>query len=87
MDLEDVNTLIIDDNSANRLILRETLSRWGAVVTEAEGGEQGVSELVRAKQANVPYALVLLIAACPVSMDSTSPSGSRRIPLWLRRLS
>ena len=65
MDLEDVNTLIIDDNSANRLILRETLSRWGAVVTEAEGGEQGVSELVRAKQAKVPYALVLLDRCMP----------------------
>src|SRR5580765_8141167 len=34
MDLEDVKTLIIDDNSTNRLILREMLTRWGAVVTE-----------------------------------------------------
>ncbi|MEO8344975.1 MAG: response regulator, partial [Betaproteobacteria bacterium] len=60
MDLKDVKTLIIDDNSTNRLILREMLSRWGAVVTEAEGGEQGVSELLRAKQTDVPYSLVLL---------------------------
>jgi PAS domain S-box-containing protein len=60
MDLKDVKTLIIDDNSTNRLILREMLSRWGAVVTEAEGGEQGVSELLRAKQADAPYSLVLL---------------------------
>ena len=51
MDLEDVKTLIIDDNAANRLILSEMLSRWGAVVTEAEGGEQGIAELIRAKQA------------------------------------
>jgi len=65
MDLEDVKTLIIDDNSTNRLILREMLSRWGAVVTEAEGGEQGVSELVRARQANAPYALVLLDRQMP----------------------
>ena len=65
MDLEDVKTLIIDDNSTNRLILREMLSRWGAVVTEAEGGEQGVSELVRAKQADAPYALVLLDRRMP----------------------
>ena len=60
MDLKDVKTLIIDDNATNRLIIRETLSRWGAVVTEAEGGEQGLSELLEAKQADVPYALVLL---------------------------
>ena len=65
MDLEDVKTLIIDDNSTNRLILREMLSRWGAVVTEAEGGEQGVSELLRAKQADAPYSLVLLDRRMP----------------------
>ncbi|MEO8305432.1 MAG: response regulator [Betaproteobacteria bacterium] len=60
MDLKDVKTLIIDDNSTNRLILREMLSRWGAVVTEAEGGEEGLTELLEAKQSDVPYALVLL---------------------------
>ena len=65
MDLEDVKTLIIDDNSTNRLILREMLTRWGAVVTEADGGEQGVSELLRAKQADAPYSLVLLDQRMP----------------------
>jgi PAS domain S-box-containing protein len=64
-DLKDVKTLIIDDNATNRLILREMLSRWGAVVTEAEGGEQGLSELVQAKQADVPYSLVLLDSSMP----------------------
>ena len=65
MDLKDVKTLIIDDNATNRLILTEMLSRWGAVVTEAEGGEQGLSELLQAKQADVPYALVLLDRRMP----------------------
>ena len=65
MDLGGVTTLIIDDNSTNRLILREMLARWGAVVTEAEGGEQGVSELLRAKQADAPYSLVLLDQRMP----------------------
>jgi len=60
MDLKDVKTLVIDDNTTNRLILREMLAHWGAVVTEAEGGEQGLAELLRAQQAAVPYALVLL---------------------------
>ena len=49
-DLSDVKTLIIDDNGTNRLILSEMLSRWGAVVTEAEGGQQGVAELLRAQR-------------------------------------
>ena len=65
MDLKDVKTLVIDDNTTNRLILREMLSRWGAVVTEAEGGEQGLAELLRAQQAGVPYALVLLDCRMP----------------------
>jgi CheY-like chemotaxis protein len=65
MDLKDVKTLVIDDNATNRLILREMLSRWGAVVTEAEGGEQGLSELAQAKQADVPYSLVLLDSRMP----------------------
>ena len=64
-ELGGIKTLIIDDNSTNRLILREMLSRWGAVVMEAEGGEQGVAELLRAKQADAPYSLVLLDRRMP----------------------
>ena len=60
-----VNTLIIDDNATNRLILSEMLSRWGAVVTEAEGGAQGLAKLVRAKEAGAPYSLVLLDRRMP----------------------
>ncbi|HEV8437612.1 MAG TPA: response regulator, partial [Methylomirabilota bacterium] len=59
-DLEGLSTLVVDDNPTNRLILREMLSRWGAVVTEAEGGAQALVELARASQAKVPYSLVLL---------------------------
>ncbi|MEP7207084.1 MAG: PAS domain S-box protein [Casimicrobiaceae bacterium] len=65
IDLKEVKTLIIDDNATNRLILREMLSRWGAVVTEADGGERGVAELVRAKQAGSPYSVVLLDRRMP----------------------
>jgi CheY-like chemotaxis protein len=65
MDLEDVKALIIDDNSTNRLILREMLSSWGAAVTEAEGGAQGVAELLRANEADAPYSLVLLDRRMP----------------------
>jgi two-component system sensor histidine kinase/response regulator len=65
MDLKDVKALVIDDNTTNRLILREMLSHWGAVVMEATGGEQGLAELLRAQQAAVPYALVLLDRRMP----------------------
>jgi len=63
--LKDLRTLIIDDNATNRLILRGMLTRWGAVVTEAEGGAQGISELLRATQAGLPYSLVLLDRRMP----------------------
>ncbi len=63
--LSGVSTLIIDDNATNRLILHEMLSRWGAVVTEAEGGEQGLAKLLRAKEAGAPYSLVLLDRRMP----------------------
>jgi CheY-like chemotaxis protein len=65
MNLGDVKTLIIDDNGTNRLILSEMLSRWGAVVTEAEGGQQGIAELIRAQQVGAPYSLVLLDRRMP----------------------
>ena len=60
-----VNALIIDDNATNRLILNEMLSRWGAVVTEAEGGEQGLAKMFRAKETGAPYSLVLLDRRMP----------------------
>jgi len=65
IDLKDVRTLVIDDNAANRQILNEMLSRRGAVVTEAEGGEHGIAELIRANDAGAPYALVLLDRRMP----------------------
>jgi PAS domain S-box-containing protein len=65
MDLKGLKTLVIDDSTTNRLILREMLSRWGAAVTEADGGEEGLAELLRAQQAAVPYALVLLDCRMP----------------------
>ena len=65
IELADLKTLIIDDNSTNRLILSEMLSRWGAVVTEAEGGQQGMTELLRAEEAGSPYTLVLLDRRMP----------------------
>jgi CheY-like chemotaxis protein len=65
MDLEDVKTLIIDDNATNRLILREMLTRWGATVTEASGGAEGIAEMLRARAAELPYSLVLLDRRMP----------------------
>ena len=64
-DITGVKTLIIDDAVANRKILSEMVSRWGAVVTEEEDGERGLSEMRRARDAGDPYALVLLDSQMP----------------------
>jgi len=38
LDLKGLRTLIVDDNSTNRLILAEALASWGAFLTTAENG-------------------------------------------------
>jgi two-component system, sensor histidine kinase and response regulator len=65
LDLKGLRTLVVDDNSTNRLILAETLTGWGALLTTAENGAQALTELVRASQAGESYGLVLLDCRMP----------------------
>ena len=63
--LRGLRTLVVDDNDTNRLILRELLSSWKAVVTEAATGEAALAELRRAEAAAEPYELILLDCRMP----------------------
>lgn len=65
LDLKGLRTLVVDDNSTNRLILAETLASWGALLTTAEDGAQALTELVRASEAGEAYGLVLLDCRMP----------------------
>jgi CheY-like chemotaxis protein len=65
VDIAGVKTLIVDDNAANRKILSDMVSRWGAVVTAKKDGQSGLSEMRRAGDAGDPYALVLLDSQMP----------------------
>ena len=58
--LEGIPALIVDDNSTNRCILRNHLSRWGMIPKEVSGGKAALAELHRAYVAGEPYSLVLL---------------------------
>jgi signal transduction histidine kinase/CheY-like chemotaxis protein len=58
-DLRGVRVLIVDDNATNRRILREMLNRRQAETCDAESGEQALLELLTAKQAGMPYDLIL----------------------------
>ncbi|MCX5849314.1 MAG: PAS domain S-box protein [Deltaproteobacteria bacterium] len=65
LDLQGVNILIVDDNATNRLILRETLSQWGCVVTEASRGAEGLKELEKAKKKGAPFRVAILDSQMP----------------------
>ncbi len=58
-DLQGKRVLIIDDNETNRLILRETLTPKGVVVTEAKDGESGINAYKTAIQKGLAYDLIL----------------------------
>ncbi|MFH0350549.1 MAG: response regulator [Chromatiales bacterium] len=57
--LKDVRVLIIDDNSTNRLILREALSAQGALVSEAHGGAEGIQVFREASRMGQDYGVVI----------------------------
>ncbi|MGH7253612.1 MAG: response regulator, partial [Nitrospiraceae bacterium] len=64
-DLQRLKSLVVDGNTANRLILKEMLTSWGAHVREAEGSKQALAELSRAKKAGAPYGLLLFDDSTP----------------------
>lgn len=64
-DLRRLKTLVVDGNTANRLILKEMLTSWGAQATEVEGSKQALAELSRAKEAGAPYGLLLFDGSMP----------------------
>jgi signal transduction histidine kinase/CheY-like chemotaxis protein len=63
--LKKVHVLIIDDSATNRLILREKLLLWEAVVKEASSGIQGLEAIEAAKNEGNPFQLVLLDSRMP----------------------
>lgn len=64
-DIKGLKAIIIDDNATNRLILKNMLSGWGAITTEAEDGAKGLAEIRNALNAGDPYKLMLLDCRMP----------------------
>jgi signal transduction histidine kinase/CheY-like chemotaxis protein len=65
LDMKGVRVLIVDDNETNRMILRNSLSKLGAMVTEADDGEHGLAEFKRAIETSTPYQLALIDRRMP----------------------
>lgn len=64
-DIRGLKVLVVDDNATNRLILKETLSAWGALVTEAESGAAALSAIKQAEASGNLFKLVLLDCRMP----------------------
>jgi two-component system, sensor histidine kinase and response regulator len=58
--LKDVPSLIVDDNSVSRRVLRGMLCRWGMRATDVAGGHAALEALRIAKDMGYPFQLVLL---------------------------
>ena len=65
VDLKGLNTLVVDDNATNRMILRQMLVSWGAEVREAGDGADAIAQLTAAYRAGIPFGLVLLDCRMP----------------------
>ena len=59
-DLSGQRVLVVDDVAVNREIVREQLTPLGARVDEAEGADEGLVAMKRARNADDAYALVIL---------------------------
>ncbi len=73
-DLSGYQVLVVDDCAANRLVLRDTLTSWGAKITEAENGKLALQQMQQAKAAGRPFELVLLDCRMP-EMDGFEVAG------------
>lgn len=75
--LKGKKVLVVDDNTTNRLILREILQQCGAQVIDATGGEEGLQLLDQAVTEGQPFHLVLSDYCMP-GMDGFEFAGYLR---------
>ncbi|MGA2610400.1 MAG: PAS domain S-box protein, partial [Terriglobia bacterium] len=63
--LQNMPVLVVDDNSLNRRILAEMLSRWGMSPTLTAGAAAAVASMQEAQVAGKPFPLVIVDAQMP----------------------
>jgi CheY-like chemotaxis protein len=68
IDLEGIRVLVVDDNEANRTIVREMLTSIGASVDECDSGEAGLKAIDQASASDQQYRLLLVDHRMP-NMD------------------
>src|ERR1041385_145973 len=63
--LQNVEVLVVDDNSATRTVVMEILRRWQMKPMEADSGEAAVAAVENAIQKGTPHRIVLLDSNMP----------------------
>ncbi|WP_320045568.1 response regulator [uncultured Desulfobacter sp.] len=64
-ELEALPVLVVDDNAANRRILKEMLKIWGMRPATADGGDAALRMVAQARSKEDPYRLLLLDVNMP----------------------
>lgn len=65
VELKDKRALIVDDNSNNRLILRQILTKHQVKIEEAENGTEAIAKVEASIQNNTPFDFILLDGRMP----------------------
>ena len=65
VDVRGLSVLIVDDNATNRLILRENLVSWGALVSEAENGKDCLETIEIREREGKLFHLILMDGRMP----------------------
>ncbi|HYK89753.1 MAG TPA: response regulator, partial [Acidobacteriota bacterium] len=78
--LKSLRVLVVDDNAANRHMLKATLAHWDMRPVTAEGGAEALSALVRSVSAGRAYPLVVLDAHMPEMDGYSLAERIRQIP-------
>jgi CheY-like chemotaxis protein/nitrogen-specific signal transduction histidine kinase len=80
--LQGLIVLVVDDNSTNRRILGDTLSRWGMQSLYAESGVEALDILRKAEQGGVVIPLVVSDVHMPEMDGFTLAARIRETPEW-----
>ncbi len=78
--LEEVSSIIVDDNKTNRTILHETLVKWGMRVKVAESGTDALRQIVAASQSSEPVEIVITDLHMPGIDGFEMVQGIRQLP-------
>jgi len=80
VDVQDLRTLVVDDNQTNCLILEEMLNSWRMKPTVVASGQAALIEMGRACGMGQPYQLAILDGMMPLMDGFTLAAEIRQIP-------